>query len=67
MTTIYLKGEGGGLSDWGYKSRDEMIIQIREHAQWEKDKAEKILSAKDEDFIVEQHLNVHTRKNIVRI
>lgn len=56
MTVINLpKGEGPnwcGLMDWGRLTREQMIAQARKNAKLDAEIAQKILDAKDEDFIV---------------
>lgn len=49
LTNCHLKGVGG-LDEWGRWTRAEIIKKTREMATYDKQKAEKILAAKDEDF-----------------
>jgi hypothetical protein len=56
-----------GLADWGRLSRAEIIKRTREMAAHEKAKAEKILSARDEDFNVRVVEGVHKQKLITRL
>jgi len=66
MTSITLPGTQGFM-DWGYKNRAEMITTYRRIAERQKVEAEKVLSAADDDFIVEQHTGMHRRHNVVKI
>jgi hypothetical protein len=66
MTSITLPGTSG-FADWGYLDRQKMINAYRFIARRQKEEAEKILNAADEDFIVEQHTGIHVRRNIRRI
>ena len=64
MTSIRLPGSKHvGLADWGRKTREEMIRQIRAHAEYQKAVADTILSASDDDFLVETYTGVHVQRN----
>lgn len=63
MTDIVLRGSGAGLADWGRKTPDEMIEQIRAYARRQKAEAEAVLSASDEDFRVTTYTGVHVQRN----
>ena len=62
-TSINLNG-CCGFSDFGKKTSAEMITLYRQIAQRNKEEAEKILSAKDEDFHIEQHRGIYCQTNI---
>lgn len=63
MTSIVLPGvHGSGYADWGRKTPKEMIDRLRRIATEDKQTAEKILAAKDDDFLVETYLGVHARR-----
>jgi hypothetical protein len=49
LTNCHLRG-AGGLDEWGRFTRAEIIAKTRDMARYEKEKAEKILAARDEDF-----------------
>jgi hypothetical protein len=49
LTSCHLKGVGG-LDEWGRLTRAEIIQKTREMARHDKEQAEKILAARDEDF-----------------
>lgn len=66
MTSIRI-GDQAGRSDWGRKSRKEMIEEYRRIARRDKQKAEEILAASDDEFIVEQHRGLMIRHNIKRL
>lgn len=66
MTSITLPGTQGFM-DWGYKSRAEMIATYRRIAERRKAEAKVILNAADSDFIVEQHIGINVRRNVVRV
>lgn len=65
MTSIFLPGlnSGHGLADWGLKTPEEMVGQLRAHAERQKAAAEKILAASSSDFRVETYVGVHVRKD----
>lgn len=64
MTSISLRGSThNGLADWGRKSAEEMIQQFRDHAQLQKQAAEEVLAASDEDFRVETYTGVYVQRN----
>jgi len=63
MTSISITGDDG-LMVYGYKSRAEMISQYKTVAQHKLSQAQIVLSAKDEDFIVEQHKGVFVRRDV---
>jgi hypothetical protein len=49
LTSCHLKGVGG-MVDWGRLTRAEIIAKTRDMARHDKERAEKILAARDEDF-----------------
>ncbi len=49
LTSCHLKGVGG-MDDWGRLTRAEIIAKTRDMARHDKERAEKILAARDEDF-----------------
>lgn len=64
MTSISLRGSShNGLADWGRKSAEEMIQQFRDHALRQKQAAEEVLAAADEDFRVETYTGVYVQRN----
>ncbi|GEL47793.1 hypothetical protein CHO01_29090 [Cellulomonas hominis] len=65
MTGITLPGlpPGAGLADYGRKSPQEMITQLRAHATVEARNALAILAAAEEDFRVETYTGVHVRRD----
>lgn len=64
MTSIRLPGSKHvGLADWGRKTREEMIKMIRAHAEDQKSVADAILSASDDDFLVETYTGVYVQRN----
>jgi hypothetical protein len=53
LTAASLPGvSGAGLMDWGRLTRAEIIKRTRELAAYQKEQAEKVLAAADEDFDV---------------
>jgi hypothetical protein len=66
MTSIFLPslGLGSGFADWGRKTRPDMIARMRRHAQIQKEEAERILAASDEEFVVETYVGVHVRNKL---
>lgn len=58
MTSIHLPslGPGGGWAEYGRKTRAEMIHRYRRMAEIQKEEAERILAAADEDFEVATYL-----------
>lgn len=64
MTSITLPGSRHcGLADWGRKTPEEMIRQIRAHAEHMKVEAEEIISASDLEFRVQTYTGVHVQRN----
>lgn len=64
MTGITLPGSSyTGLADWGRKTPEEMIRQIRVHAESMKLQAEEILAATDSDFRIQTYTGVHVQRN----
>jgi hypothetical protein len=65
MTSVHLPGlnAGSGLADWGRKTPAEMISLIREHAAHQKQQAEAILAASDDEFRVETYVGVYVRRS----
>lgn len=66
MTTIQLPGADGWMN-YGKRTRANMIEEYRKIAQRDKRRAELILAAKDEDFLVEQHTGKCVKRNRVLI
>lgn len=64
MTTIQIPG-ADGLMLYGRRTRQEMISNYRAMAERKKFMLEKVLSAKDEDFIVMQHTGKCVKRNRV--
>lgn len=64
MTTIFLPGVHGWMG-YGKQSRSEMILRYRANAAYDKAQAERILAAKDSDFVVEQHTGKCVKRNRV--
>lgn len=64
MTTIQIPGADGRML-YGRRTRQEMISNYRAMAERKKFRLEKVLSAKDEDFIVMQHTGKCVKRNIV--
>lgn len=71
MTSIQLPGggpgTGGGLGEWGRKTRAEMIAIYRKWAEHQKAEAERVLAAADADFICETYLGVNVMRNRERV
>lgn len=64
MTSIRLPGSKHvGLADHGRKTREEMLHLIRSHAEHQKAVADAILSASDDDFLVETYTGVFVQRN----
>ena len=63
MTTIRIDGDDG-WSNYGYLDRKTMIAAYRRQAKEKMAEAWAVLSAKDDDFVVEQHTGFHVRRNI---
>ena len=63
-TTIKLEGTNG-FCDWGKKDRAEMISAYRRMAEKNKQEAEAVLLAKDDDFEVYQHKGLYRERQIV--
>ena len=64
MTTIQIPG-ADELMLYGRRTRQEMISDYRAMAKRKKSRLEKVLSAKDEDFIVLQHTGKCIKRNRV--
>lgn len=66
MTSIRLPGlpMGTGFQDYGLKSVEDMIKIIQDKARYDLENAQKILAAKDEDFLVETYIGPYARKNL---
>ena len=68
LTSIRLATIDGGFADYGHDlTRYDMIKMYRDHALREKSKAEMVLAAKDDEFIVEQYVGVHVQRNKRRL
>ena len=72
MTSVRLDGEGRGMfaagfADYGRRDPAEMIERLRKIARTERDHAQRILDAADDDFIVETYVGVHVRRNGERL
>jgi hypothetical protein len=68
MTSIRLPHMDGGIAEYGHAyTRAEMIKVYRDHAMYEKRRAEMILEAKDEEFIVEQYVGKIVERNKRRL
>jgi hypothetical protein len=52
------------IGEWGRRTRPEMIAKLRESAQRQKESAERVLSATDEEIIVETYLGPHSQRNL---
>ena len=64
MTAISLPGVwGAGYAVHGKSSIADMLGLIRAHAFSQKQMAEAVLAASDNDFLVETYVGVHVRKN----
>lgn len=65
MTGIHLPslGTGSGWAEYGRKTRAEMIHKLRRRAQIQKEEAERILSAADEEFEVATYLGVNVMRD----
>ena len=61
-----LRGSAG-LMEYGRLTRAEMIERLRAHAKHEKDKADAILKASDEDFYVRVVRGVHVQHLIEKL
>lgn len=66
LTSIRLDHQPG-LAEWGRKTRKEMIVAYRKKAMAEKLEAERILAAKDSDFLVQTFLGIHAQRNIQEV
>lgn len=65
MTSVRLPGvRGSGIADWGRRTPDEMIAQLRAYARNQKAVAEAILAAADCQFEVETHIGVMVRRKV---
>ncbi len=68
MTSIRLSHMDGGIAEYGHTlTRADMIKSYREHAIYKKRRAEMILEAKDDEFIVEQYVGVIVQRNKRRL
>ena len=58
MTGIHLPslGAGSGYQEYGRQTRERMIHVLRRNAEIAKEEAERILSAPDDEFVVETYL-----------
>lgn len=65
MTSVRLRSQahGTGWAEWGRKSRPQMIAILRAKAERDKARAEAILAATDEEFIVETYLGPIAERN----
>lgn len=64
LTEIHLPGcDHSGIAEWGRRSKDEMLKQIRKHAETMKRQAEALLSAHDDDFTITTYLGVIVQRN----
>lgn len=64
LTSIKLPGvQSSGIADWGRKTPEEMITQIRSWAANNKAIADAILAAPDEAFQVETYTGVIVQRN----
>jgi hypothetical protein len=66
MTVASLPKEAG-LMDYGRLTRNEIIRRTREMAMHQKERAERILAASDEEFDVRVVRGVHKQKLIERL
>jgi len=62
LTSISLP-DGAIIADWGLKTPEEMIKQVREYAASLRKQAEQIESAADHEFQVETYVGVHVMRN----
>jgi len=58
-------GIGTGLADWGRKTPAEMIQKYREYARRNKEVAEAILAAADDDFRIDTYVGPLAMKDYV--
>lgn len=65
MTGIHLPslGRGSGFQEYGRQTREHMIHVMRRNAEIAKEEAERILSASDDEFVVETYTGVHVQRN----
>lgn len=64
MTSIDIPGsKNSGIADFGRLTAENMIRQFREYAQRQKEAAEEILAAADDDFRVETYTGVYVQRN----
>ena len=63
MTVITLPGAGigAGLADYGRIPAAKMIAMMRRYAEHQKQQAEAILAACDDDFRIETHVGTHVK------
>ena len=66
LTSCHLKGVGG-LDDWGRLTRAEIIQKTRDMARSDKERSEKILAARDEDFDCRIIRGPYVRKLVERL
>lgn len=65
MTTIRVRGDRGHTwSEYGRKTRAEMIAEYRRIAQQDLEQAQKVLDTPDEGFEVQTHTGVIVKRNI---
>lgn len=69
MTSVRLRGEqtGTGWAEYGRKTRSEMIAILRERARRDRELAERILAAPDEDFLVETYVGVIVQRGLLEV
>lgn len=64
ITSIHLRGSThSGMAESGRKSAEEMIRELRDFARRQKQAAEEVLTASDEDFRVETYVGVFRQRN----
>ena len=68
MTSVVVPGSGHpGFADYGRQDPAAMIARLREMARSERDAAQRVLDAADEDFVVEIYTGVHVQRDRVRL
>ena len=64
-TEIYIPHQyGKGLSEWGEKSAEEMIFEIRKYAKSLRDHADLIDNTPDHEFQIESFNGKYARKKL---
>ena len=63
-TSIVAPDGNFAFSNYGRKTRADMIAQFRQYAATQFAEAQKILNTKDEDFIVETYIGMHRRTKV---